>query len=61
MLQEIKRNTPELLYLPVSLQHLFKIELALEKLGWEPAIMVSDGILASVRAQNIYPLAYWIM
>ncbi len=57
VLQAIRNKDPQLLYLPVSLANVFKIKLALAELDWEPAIMVSDGILASVRAQNLYPLS----
>jgi len=56
LLQSIKRKDPELLYLPVAIEHLFKIKLALAELDWNPKIMLSDGILASIKAQKKYPL-----
>ena len=56
ILQKIRKTDPELLYLPVSMEHLFRIKLALIELDWNPMIMVSDGIFASARGQNKYPL-----
>ncbi|NOR79370.1 MAG: ABC transporter substrate-binding protein [Methyloprofundus sp.] len=56
LLQSIKSKGPELLYLPVGIEHLFKIKLALAELDWNPKIMLSDGILASIKAQKKYPL-----
>ena len=56
MLQSIKAKDPELLYLPVSTGHLFEIKSAMTELDWNPKIMVSDGILASLKAQNKYQL-----
>ena len=54
-LQSIKSKDPELLYLPVAIEHLFKIKLALAELNWNPKIMLTDGILASIKAQKQYP------
>ena len=56
ILGTIKKSDPELLYLPVDIDYLFHIKIALAKLGWNPAIMVSDGIMANVKAQTTYPL-----
>ena len=56
ILESIKIRDPELLYLPVPVEQIFLIVLALEKLEWNPKIMVSDGLLSSVLAQDKYPL-----
>jgi len=56
ILQTIRKKDPELLYLLVSAEHLFKIKLALADLNWAPTIMVSDGTIASAITQNEYPL-----
>ncbi len=56
ILLAIKSKDPELLYLPVSLEHIFQIKLALIRLDWFPGIMASDGILASAKAQKNYPI-----
>ncbi|MCK5871156.1 MAG: ABC transporter substrate-binding protein [Methyloprofundus sp.] len=56
ILGEMKKSDPGLLYLPVDIDNLFDIKIALAKLGWNPAIMVSDGIMANVKAQTTYPL-----
>lgn len=55
ILQSIKDEDPELLYLPIDMEHIFKIKLALIELDWDPIIMVSDGILTSIEAQSKYP------
>lgn len=56
ILQTLKNKAPDLLYLPVTMQHLFKIKLALAELRWDPTIMASDGILANAQVQDKYPL-----
>ena len=58
ILKEIKSKEPELLYLPLDLEFLFNIKIALDKLGWSPELMLSDGIVASVKAQTTYPLDF---
>ena len=55
LLEPVMENAPELLYLMVDVKQIFKIKHALVKLGWEPYIMVSDGILANAKAQTKYP------
>lgn len=57
ILQSIKSKGPELLYLPIDMDHLFKIKLALIELDWNPVIIVSDGILTSIKEQNKYPMS----
>lgn len=56
MLQLIKSRDPELLYLPLDVSYLFEIDSALAKLGWSPTIMVTDGLMANVKAQTKYSL-----
>ncbi|OQK17563.1 hypothetical protein AU255_06745 [Methyloprofundus sedimenti] len=58
ILQQIKNTAPELLYLPVDIDALFAIKTALVKLKWDPVIMVSDGIMADVKAQTKYPMNF---
>ncbi|WP_428355052.1 ABC transporter substrate-binding protein [Methyloprofundus sp.] len=58
MLQTIKSRDPELLYLPADINYLFEIKTALAELDWDPVIMVSDGIMANVKAQTKYPLSF---
>ena len=55
LLQSIQSTQPELLYLPVSLAHVFKIKQALIELNWAPQLMLSDGILAGLKVQQEYP------
>ncbi|NOQ15854.1 MAG: ABC transporter substrate-binding protein, partial [Methyloprofundus sp.] len=52
ILQSIQHKDPELLYLPVDMQQLFKIQMALQKLDWHPEIMVSDGIFEDIKMQK---------
>lgn len=58
ILEPIKSKNPEILYLPVDINYLFEIKAALAELSWDPVIMVSDGIVANVRAQTKYPLNF---
>jgi len=58
ILTDIKTKKPDLLYLPLDLESLFNIKKTLSALNWEPVLMVSDGMLASVKAQSIYPLNF---
>ena len=58
ILKTIKSKDPELLYLPLHIEFLFNIKQALDTLGWEPEILLSDGIMASVKAQTEYPLDF---
>ena len=58
ILNTIKSKEPELLYLPLDLEFLFNIKMALDKLDWSPELMVSDGMVASVKAQTKYPLNF---
>jgi len=56
ILESIKYKDPELLYLPIDVRHLFNIKIALTELGWNPVIMVSDGIVADAKEQTKYPV-----
>ncbi|NOQ17201.1 MAG: ABC transporter substrate-binding protein [Methyloprofundus sp.] len=56
VLQKIKEDEPELLYLPVSMEILFKIKNTLQQLNWAPKIIISDGIFSKIKNQNTFPL-----
>jgi len=56
ILQSIKNKEPELLYLPIDMENIFKVKAALSTLDWSPQIMLSDGVLASIKAQEKYAL-----
>ena len=56
ILQSIKNKDPELLYLPIAMEHIFEVKSALIQLNWNPKIMLSDGILANIKVQKKYPV-----
>jgi branched-chain amino acid transport system substrate-binding protein len=45
-------NTPELLYLPLSAKDVVRIIREVRKLGWNPQIMGSDGLISTMLAQH---------
>ncbi|NOQ63838.1 MAG: ABC transporter substrate-binding protein [Methyloprofundus sp.] len=55
LLQSMQVKDPELLYLPMPVQFVFQVKLALLELGWNPKIMLSDGIFAGIKAQTQHP------
>lgn len=57
ILRSIQGKNPELLYLPVSLEHLYQIKSALLTLDWDPQLMVSDGIFANIKEQKKHSLS----
>lgn len=52
-LELLRGNGTRLLYLPVSAKTVIEIEAATRDMGWQPEIMASDGLLATVI--NEYP------
>lgn len=47
-LQELRDKSTDLLYLPVKAREIIAIEKASREIGWNPEIMASDGLLATV-------------
>ena len=52
ILENIRSQKPELLYLPVRAEDLFQIVKAIEKMDWKPKMLGSDGLLATVLTQH---------
>ena len=50
-LQMLQEKGTDLLYLPVKAKELIVIEKATREIGWHPAIMGSDGLLATVVSE----------
>lgn len=42
----------EFLYLPLDANHVVQIEELVNKMGWNPQVMVSDGLLGRIRLQH---------
>jgi len=42
----------EFLYLPLDANHVVQIEELVSKMGWNPQVMVSDGLLGRIRLQH---------
>jgi len=42
----------EFLYLPLDANHVVQIEELVSKVGWNPRVMVSDGLLGRIRLQH---------
>lgn len=57
ILESIRSKGVDLLYLPVGVEHIFQIQKALEIIEWNPEIMASSGLMASVIEQQTYPLS----
>ena len=53
MLNRIRKKQPELLYLPIAAKDVIRIVQKLETMDWDPILMASDGLMASVFSQ--YP------
>lgn len=53
ILDVIRENGAELLYLPIDGKKLVEIVKAIEEMGWTPRLMSSDGVLTTVH--RLYP------
>jgi branched-chain amino acid transport system substrate-binding protein len=53
LLLHLQARDTELLYLPLSAQAALRVVSVLGEIGWDPEIMTSDGLLASI--QGAYP------
>ncbi len=53
LLTELKDKGTQILYVPLSAQHVFHVQEQLEILDWDPVVMSADGLLATV--QQVYP------
>lgn len=52
MLQRIRGNDPELLYLPLNAAYLIKMAKVAQKMNWTPLVMASDGMLGNAMARH---------
>ena len=50
-LARVKQKDPELLYMPLGAKEVIAIMKAVKELGWDPRVMASDGLLATVFSQ----------
>lgn len=48
LLRHLQARGTEVLYLPISAQHVLQLEELLGEIEWSPEVMVSDGLLANV-------------
>jgi branched-chain amino acid transport system substrate-binding protein len=51
-LKSVYAKNPELLYLPVKARDVIEVIKATEELDWNPRVMASDGLLATIFAQH---------
>jgi branched-chain amino acid transport system substrate-binding protein len=52
IIKNVRDNTPELLYLPISAKDLVRIIREVRKLDWKPEMMGSDGLISTMLAQH---------
>ena len=52
MLKGVRQNDPELLYLPVAAKGVITIIQEIDRMGWQPYLMGSDGLLATVMSEH---------
>jgi branched-chain amino acid transport system substrate-binding protein len=52
ILTSVHAKTPELIYLPISATDVIRIIKEVSKLHWEPKMMGSDGLVATMLAQH---------
>lgn len=52
ILEVLKTNGPELLYLPIKAKNVIHIIKELRKIKWTPIVMGSDGLLANMISQS---------
>ena len=50
-LKRVREKDPELLYMPVAAKDVIAIMETVDKIGWNPREMVSDGLLATILTQ----------
>lgn len=53
MLRHVRDNQPELLYMPIAARDVIRMVQKIETMNWDPELMASDGLMASVFSQ--YP------
>ena len=51
IIKNVRDNTPELLYLPISAKDLVRIIREVWKLDWKPEMMGSDGLISTMLSQ----------
>lgn len=51
ILNDVRTNKPELLYLPIKATDVLRLIKETEKLAWEPEMMASDGLFSTVLTQ----------
>jgi branched-chain amino acid transport system substrate-binding protein len=51
IIKNVRDNTPELLYLPISAKDLVRIIREVRKLDWKPEMMGSDGLISTMLLQ----------
>jgi branched-chain amino acid transport system substrate-binding protein len=52
ILARVRLRDPELLYMPLAAKEAIAITQAIDKMGWKPRKMASDGLLATVISQH---------
>jgi branched-chain amino acid transport system substrate-binding protein len=52
VIKSVHDNTPELLYLPISAQDVIRIIREVQELDWNPKMMGSDGLIATILAEH---------
>ena len=52
VVKSVHNNTPELLYLPISVKDLVRTIREVQKLHWKPRMMGSDGLIATMLVQH---------
>jgi branched-chain amino acid transport system substrate-binding protein len=52
MLKGVRDKDPELLYLPIAARDVIAIIREIDRMGWQPRLMGSDGLLATVISQH---------
>lgn len=51
ILKNVRAKNPELLYMPLTAGNVITIIEGIKKTGWDPGLMASDGLLATVVSQ----------
>ena len=52
LLEAIRKNQPELIYLPINTEQVLEVSKTINELSWKPVLMGSDGLFSNVLTKN---------